>query len=109
MKAVILKADGTPPFVKDIPGDLASIKAEVEGWIERTASEFDDQVSVYANEEGLIMNLPTNRNMIAIHQIGLRQRLIAGNMVILGHNGPNETDVPQEIIDMLVPATPSSN
>lgn len=109
MKAVILKADGTPPFVKDISGDLESIKAEVGGWIERTASGFDDQVAVFANEEGLFLNLPVNRNMMAIHQIGLRQRVIAGNMVILGHDGPEHTDTPQEIIDMLVAATPSSN
>ena len=108
MKAIILKADGTTPFIEDVPGDLESIKAVVEGWIERVPSvyaDIDPKITVYANEEGLIQNLPPNRNIIAIRALGLPQAVYAGNLIVLGSGDEegNETDVPQEIIDLIVP------
>lgn len=108
MKAIILKADGTSPYVKDIENNLEGIKAEVEGWLERVPSmdpEIDSKVVVYANEEGRIYNLPLNRNMLAIKTLRLAESLIAGNLIILGRDGVDETDVPQEIIDLLVAPT----
>lgn len=110
MKAVILKADGTAPYVEDVAGDLESIKTVVEGWIERVPSmneEIDAKITVYANEEGVILNLPVNRNIIAIRTLGLPQSLYAGNLIVLGPGDAegNETDVPQEIIDLLVAPT----
>lgn len=108
MKAVILKADGTAPYVKDIQSNLEGIKAEVEGWLERVPSmdpEIDSKAVVYANEEGRIYNLPLNRNMLAIKTLRLAESLIAGNLIVLGRDGSEETDVPQEIIDLLVAPT----
>lgn len=105
MKAIILKADGTAPYVEDIKGDLESIKAVVEGWLERVPSmdpEIDGKVVAYANEEGRIYNLPLNRNMLAVKGLRLAESLIAGNIIVLGRDGMEETDVPEEIIDLFV-------
>lgn len=107
MKAIILKADGTAPFLEDVAGDLESIKAVVEGWIERVPSiddEIDPKITVYANEEGLIYNLPPNRNMLAIRALGLPQSVYAGNLIVLGPGDEdgNETDIPQDIIDLVM-------
>lgn len=109
MKAIILKADGTAPHVVDTKGDLESIKAVVEGWIERVPSnnpDYDSKIVVYANEEGRIYNLPLNRNMLAIKTLDLVESLIAGNLIVLGRDGADEGPVPQEIIDLIVPSQP---
>lgn len=107
MKAIILKADGTAPYVDDIPGNLEGISGVVEGWIEPVPSvseEIAPKINVYANEEGLIRNLPANRNMVAIRTLGLPQSVYAGNLVVLGplDDDGNETPVLQEIIDLIV-------
>lgn len=105
MKAIIVEADGTAPYVKDIDQDLAAYQEIVGGLIEPVPShdpKIDETVVVYANEEGLILNLPINRNLHAIQTLRLWQATIAGNLLILGVNGPDETDAPQEIIDLLV-------
>lgn len=109
MKAVILKADGTAPHVENVKGDLESIKAVVEGWIERVPSlneSTERRVVVYANEEGRIHGLPPNRNMLAIQALDLVvSGYIAGNLIVLGKDGHDETDVPEDIIDLLVTPT----
>lgn len=110
MKAIILKADGTPPFVKDIQANLDGLTEIVEGWIEAVPSVNEDvahKINVYANEEGLIHNLPWNRNTTAIRALGLPQSHYAGNLVVLGplDEDGDETPVLQEIIDLIVPST----
>lgn len=111
MKAIILKADGTAPFLKDLPDSIEAIQSEVGDdhgtLIERVRSyEYDDTVSVWVNEEGAMYGFPLNRNMLAIKSLALVQSLLAGDAVVLGaprQDGWN--DVPGEIIDLLVTPT----
>lgn len=110
MKAIILKADGTPPYVDDIEANLDGISEVLEGYMEAVPSvneEIAPKINVYANEEGMILNLPWNRNIIAIRQLGLPQPLYAGNLIVFGpvDEHGDETPALQEIIDLIVPPT----
>lgn len=103
MKAIILKADGSSPFVKDISQGLTALNAEVGGTITGIYStQFQGEVLVFGNDDGIPLGLPVNRNMLAIRQLHLASPTYRGDLLVTGIDGEGAGDVPQKFIDLLV-------
>lgn len=98
VKIIVVSATGAAPTTKNIDGSLASLQAEVSGCIEPVHTQRDD-ITVYANEEGLLQNLPLNRNMLIIKTLGISPSLIAGDFIIVGNGeGGEHCDVPTDLL-----------
>ena len=92
MKALVIKADDTSALI-DIEQNVKVLQDAVGGYIEAVIST-DDWV-MYANEDGLRLNLPLNRKasslVLAICEVGgrpvpLGAGQLVGDVVITGYD-----------------------
>ena len=97
MKAIIIKADGTEPHLKEIAGDLESLQAEVGGYIEMVPVSTPG-IAIWANEEGHLLDLPYHQNMLALRDLGWKGGSLRGDILVTGMSGDDVTDVPQEAL-----------
>lgn len=75
------------PYKKIIPNTLEAMKEIVEGWIENVfigKTEKGARVGIVINEEGKLIGLPFNRQVIGRNLMG-RDNLV-GNMFITAYN-----------------------
>jgi len=85
------------------PSTLDALQAEVGGYIEPiTGSDW----VMYLDEDGKMKNLNPNPTASRLaHRLGwqgLRAGdFIVGTVVVCGRNGPEESDVPQHVLDTL--------
>lgn len=90
IKAVV-KKPGEACRVKQISNTLESLQKLVGGYIQTV--HWVDGMVIICNEEGKLQNLPFN--------IRLRDDVIVGTLVIVGTDGEEFTDVPDELIERL--------
>lgn len=84
---VIFKAPGCLPEFRDIPNTLEALQAAVGGYIETFT--FATDAAVVCNEEGRILGLPYNRNVLGIP--------FYGPILIVGVNGEEFCDIPRDL------------
>lgn len=92
MKA-IHKAPGQMPEVIEVPNTLEALQEKVGGYIETVT--FAENACVICNEEGRLMGLPYNLTFLGVEFVG--------PILIVGVNGEDFTDVPQEALDRVWP------
>lgn len=90
IKAVV-KKPGEACRVKQISNTLESLQKLVGGYIQTV--HWVDGMVIICNEEGKLQNLPFN--------IRLRDDIIVGTLVIVGTDGEEFTDVPDELLERL--------
>ena len=90
MKA--LKVEGRSITETDIPNTLEALQAAVGGYIERLQL-VPDQAVMIVNEEGLLKDLEVNTFASAI-----AGTLIVGPALIVGVDGDEFTDIPEDIV-----------
>lgn len=86
---------GKKPEVIDLKTDLESLHAEVDGYIE-LFYPFENGIVCIVNEEGKLLNLEPNR--ILYDEDGKAIDLIVGNLLIVGDDCENFTDLTDEQI-----------
>lgn len=88
---VVVVEPGYLPYEKEING-LSEMQAVVGGYITATYPYENEAVSIVANDEGLLLNLPFNRSIprrlrrYLWHIFHLRYR---GRQVLFTHTGAN--------------------
>ena len=75
------------PVVKEISDDLHQMQKLVDGFIE-VLYPFEDEVALVCNEEGKLMNLPSNRGLWDEH--GDLYKIICGTFFLCG--APSDSD-----------------
>lgn len=98
-KALIIKTDGTPPTVMEIPSEMDTnqvIKNTVASpwgdWFDCVQGE---SFHGYANDTGLVDGLPLNP--IASILFG---QIICGDVILFGSHTPNcECDIPEWVVE----------
>ena len=93
---VLYVAPFRKPWVKEIPGDLESLKKQVEGSIE-AIYPFDDMVAVICNEEGKLSNLMPNR--ILRDDKGEAYDYICGPFLVTGIGEEDFTSLTDEQVE----------
>lgn len=78
---VLLINPGEHPKRVEIDGDLKSLQAAVDGYIE-VVYPFKDPVAVICNEEGKLRNLPLNRGLR--DESGQLYDIISGSFLVVG-------------------------
>jgi hypothetical protein len=76
---------GTPPEVVEIENSLTAMQTEVGGWIE--ALGLGEGVDAMCNEEGLLKDLPFNRQFMTPYG----PRPVVGNVIVVAHDDEGET------------------
>lgn len=89
---IIYKAPGGKPEIRDIPNELEELQAAVGGYIE--AHTFDTDFCVICNEEGWLLDLPYNLNLLGVNWFG--------PILIVGIDGEKFTDIPPETAGAIV-------
>lgn len=99
MKAIYIKANPLSIELLEINDTLDVYQNLVGGWIEVVhAAGLQRYHSVMVvNEEGMLMDLPVN--LLASMLYG---DYIAGDAVVVGTIGPDFTDIPDELAEMLL-------
>ena len=92
MKALVFKV-GQKPKLEDIKNELDVLKEIVGGWIECVG--IDDGVVLICNEEGKLLDLEPNRELIINEQI---VDIVCGNFIICGTDGEEFDDLSDEMI-----------
>lgn len=113
MKALIIKADGTTPYVKDIENDLETLQSEVGGMIESIPHQ-TEATTVYGNEEGKIMGLAINQNLAALRALKvavMAHDIIVGDVVVVGFNAEtgDDKDVDPKVVATVLDAVAQGN
>lgn len=99
VKAVVIEEDGTVE-VRQVKTDLESMNALVGGYLEAVTG--NGPWHAYVDEEGKYKNLPVNyvANLVLTRLgwpgISLGD-FVVGRVVILGDDGPDEADVPEDV------------
>lgn len=93
MKAILITLD--EPKIIEIENELEALQEAVDGYIE-TVTLIPDKVEMIVNEEGLIKGM--KQNFVASVIAGT---CIVGNALIVGVDGENFSDVPDEWIKVL--------
>ena len=70
------------PYEKEIPNTLKAKQEIVDGYIEYTYLNEDENVALICNEEGKCIGLPLNRD--------IGHDIIAGNFILVGDDGCGE-------------------
>lgn len=96
MKVLIVKPGVQMPLVQEIQPDLASLQAEVGGYIE-AIYPFDDPVAVIVNEDGKINGMPLNRALYGPD--GGIYDVIVGTFLIVGLAEDSFTSIPDSLIE----------
>lgn len=100
---LIIEARHKDPMVvmHHVKDELSKYQEIVGGYVE--AIKLDEQHVMLVNEDGMILNLPINR---LARQILVQARFpndgvvpILGNVVIIGVDGPDFTDIGQKALD----------
>jgi len=105
MKALVVKTDETQELIDvDADGSAKELQEAVGGYIE--AVLYTDAFVVYANEDGLMMQLPPNPKASALvtavceifeRPVPRGADNLVGNVVIVGHDGsPENVPIPDE-------------
>jgi|688.fasta_scaffold432879_4 hypothetical protein len=110
--ALVIKADGSRPFKKEIPSQEATygviketVASEQTDWFDCVRSGdlgFKDSFHAYVNDTGIIDGVPPN--LMASILLG---QFIAGDVIVFGSFSPtgeydgNEHDVPNSVIDRM--------
>ena len=99
MRAVLVPVDGPPEIIDVEPGDIGP--RVLGGWLEIVLLKGwpGEMVHAYIDEEGKLKGLPVNQ--LATDLAHVPGDVIAGPMVILGSDGPEEADVPEEVLAAL--------
>lgn len=84
---VIHKAPGCLPEFRDIPNTLEALQEAVGGYIETFT--FATDAAVVCNEEGHILGLPYNCDLLGIP--------FCGPILIVGVNGDEFCDIPADL------------
>lgn len=94
LKAVVVKADGAVSLV-DIENHFEAFQKVVGGYIEGV---FQNDITIYVNEEGLFHGLPPNGRIAEVMD---SPRILVGDALIVGaaDEEGNDTDVPTYIIE----------
>ena len=72
------------PKIKEIPNTLSAKQQIVDGYIEYTYLENENDIAIICNEEGKINGLPLNRD--------IGYDIIAGTFIIVGDDGVTGED-----------------
>lgn len=86
----IYKAPGCAPEVIDIPNTLEALQGKVGGYIETVT--FATDACIICNEEGRLMGLPYNCNLLGVSFVG--------PILIVGVDGEEFTGIPDEMLHM---------
>lgn len=89
---VIYKAPGCAPEPRDIPNTLEELQAAVGGYIETFT--FASDAVVICNEEGRLMGLPHNCELLGIGFVG--------PILIVGRRGDEFTDLNPDVMGLLL-------
>jgi hypothetical protein len=101
MRAIVVPVKG-PIEVVEIEKNSDDIREVVGGWIEmvQLIDWPHSVVHAYINEDGKFKKLPHNIRATQMASL-FPGDFIAGNMIILGTKGPEETDVPDHVLEDL--------
>lgn len=86
----IYKAPGCAPEVIDIPNTLEALQEKVGGYIETVT--FATDAAIICNEEGRLMGLPYNCNLLGVSFVG--------PILIVGVDGEEFTGIPDDMLHM---------
>ena len=84
---VIYKAPGRMPEFREIPNTLEALQEAVGGYIETVT--IDTDACIVCNEEGRLLGLPYNRNVLGIP--------FYGPILIVGTDGEEFCDIPEDL------------
>ncbi|WP_380162663.1 DUF3846 domain-containing protein [Kineococcus sp. R86509] len=110
-KVLVIPVDVTEPIRIETLTNWEAYQSLVGGWIESAPVDRDD-LSLFINEEGKVMNLPRNsraddlwRNLLPSGRIP--GDYIAGTAVVVGFDATTgaDADVPDSIVADLLPQT----
>ena len=102
MRALVVEPDGTGRIV-DTPGTAESIRELIGGgWLEGVSGSLGGDWHAYVDEEGKIKGLDPNYPATQIaNSVGWPSGdFLVGSVVFLGHEGPEEADCPELIIEV---------
>ena len=88
----VLKVEGRSITETDIPNTLEALQAEVDGYIE-AVTLIPDQAVMIVNREGVLRGMSPNPS--ASLTAG---RPIFGNALVVGVNGDEFTDIPDDVL-----------
>lgn len=86
----IYKAPGCAPEVIDIPNTLEALQEKVGGYIETVT--FATDACIICNEEGRLMGLPYNCNLLGVSFVG--------PILIVGMDGEEFASLPEDMLHM---------
>lgn len=90
---IILKEPGRDPRRMTIDGSLKTLQDLVGGYIEHIG--FSRGVGILVNEEGKLLDLPPNFCLAG-------KDMLAGNVLFVGEEGEEFTDIPDEDADRIL-------
>ena len=103
VRTLVIRPDGRASIERHVP-DLDSMKALVGGWLEIiTPSSGAGTWHAYVDEEGKLKNSPINHAAnLVLTRLGWQGLavgdFVVGTVVILGTDGTEESDVPEEVL-----------